>query len=128
MAKQFFHLTGDYEGKYVRRLRQFGRVVFYRVVHDADEIVQKPYWLIQIKNFRPDTIDRVIYERWNAWGNGTFRFAHLKEAQNRFDELCTIPEYAAEEEERQKSIVRARNHAKAMLESGKIGSKNLPSK
>ena len=125
MAKQFFHLTGEYQGKYVRRLKQFGRITFYRVVRDDQEIIQEPYWLIQIKAFDEER-DRPIIRRISGWGNGTFRFAHLREAQERFAQLCSLQEYADDEIKRQNRVLRAREAAKAMLGSGKIGPKNLP--
>lgn len=127
MAKQFFKLTGDYEGKRVRRLKQFGRVVFYRVFFDPDEIVQIDYWLIAIKNFSEEH-DRPIIRHISAFGNGTFRFAHLREAEERFEQLCALSEYAADEIKRQNSIARAREHAQSMLATGKMGSKNLQRK
>jgi hypothetical protein len=100
--KTFFKLTGDYEGKRVRRLKQFGRVAFYRVVFDPEEIIQIPYWLIAIKAFDEER-DRPIIRDISAFGNGTFRFAHLREAEERFEQLCALPEYAADEQKRQKT-------------------------
>jgi hypothetical protein len=110
--KTFFWLTGAYEGKYVRRLKQFGRLVFYRVVRDPEEIIQEPYWLIHIEAFSEGR-DRPIVRHLSKFGNGWFRFAHLKEAQTRFEQLCSLPQYASDEISRQNRRVRASEAAKA---------------
>jgi hypothetical protein len=118
--KTFFKLTGAYEGLHVRRLRQFGRVVFYRVIpDDADD----PYWLIQIKNFTE--ADRSIIRHLSGWGNGTFRFAHLKEAEEHLERLCGLPKYAADEIKRQNSLRKQSERLQAMQDSGRIGLKFL---
>jgi len=125
MAKTFFDLSGEYEGKRVRRLNQFGRCVLYRVIRDDREIIQSDYWLIHIENFSEER-DRPLIRRLSRFGNGWFRFGYRKEAQAMFAEFCSLPEYTADELKRQNSLSRARDRAKAMIETGKLspGSRN----
>jgi hypothetical protein len=50
MAKQYFKLTGYYEGLTAKRINQSGRLWLLRVVNDGP-----PYWLVMIRGFDPDT-------------------------------------------------------------------------
>jgi hypothetical protein len=124
MAKTFFSLGGEYQGKRVRRLSQFGRVVLYRVVRDTAEIIQADYWLVHIEGFTEER-DRSIIRRISRHGNGWFRFVRFQAAQAVFAELCSAPEYGADELKRQNSLSAARSRIRTMLDSGKLR-KNAP--
>jgi hypothetical protein len=113
VAKQFFHLTGDYDGKQVRRLKKFGRVELLRVFHDPEEIIQAPYWFVRIAGFDEER-DRDRATRCSGgrrWGNGYWRFCHLELAQAKFDELAAQPESVAEEGQQQAIRAKARERA-----------------
>ena len=48
MAKQYFKLTGDYEGLIARRIAQSGRLWLVRVINDG-----RPYYFVFIRGFDP---------------------------------------------------------------------------
>ena len=114
MAKTYFVLQGQYDQLKVRRLDRYGRLVLDQVINDG-----KPYWLVTIRGFKEH--DRQLLSRAlnQGWGNGTRRFVSLESAKAYFDRLAQTPEYGADEKKRQNRVLRARNHARAMIEAGR---------
>jgi hypothetical protein len=119
--KQFLTLEGAYAGKQVRRLKKFGRIELLRVFHDPEEIIQEPYWFVRIAGFdeKRDQDRATRCSGGRRWGNGYWRFCHLKLAQAKFDELAAQPESVAEEGQQQAIRAKARERmTKRNLEVG----------
>jgi hypothetical protein len=77
MPKQFFKLTGYYDGLTVKRIAQSGRLWLVRVVNDPP-----PYWFVMIKGFDP-TRDRASGTK----SMGVWRFVDESDALAKFNKL-----------------------------------------
>jgi hypothetical protein len=83
---------------------------------------------MNIKNKYTDSraSDPKVIAHISGWGNGTFRFAHFRQAQNRFEELCRLPKYAAEEKARQETRRKNSERLRQYQDSGRTGLKFFP--
>lgn len=121
--KKLFTLEGDYARKQVRRLKKFGRIELLRVIHDPDEIIQQPYWLVRIAGFdeKRDRERATRCSNGRCWDNGYWRFCHLELAQAKFEELAAQPESIAEAAHAEKLRCQKREAFQAMVRDGKLG-------
>ena len=80
MPKQYFNLTGYYQGLTVKRIAQSGRLWLVRVINDPP-----PYWFVMIRNFDP-TRDKAS----GAKSMGVWRFVDESDAIAKFNKLRTL--------------------------------------
>jgi hypothetical protein len=114
MGKVFFSLQGSYEGLRVRRLKRAGRLVLDQVANDGPL-----YWFVTVRGF-DERRDRSLLARTGSrWGNGTFRFTTLQEAEAKFGELLAFPEYMQEAAEAENLTIRRRKLAQQYAHSGR---------
>jgi hypothetical protein len=88
----------DYAGKKVRRLKKMGRVELLSCYFDPEEILQKDYWFVRLTGFNEERDRPRLARCGSKWGNGYFWFAHLAEAEAKFQEMANQPESLKEEE------------------------------
>ena len=118
--KTFFELQGSYEGLVVRRLKQFARVALLKVINDPP-----PYWFVRISGFNvsPKGRDRVLVELGLVHPEtqvGNWRFTSLEGAQAKFEVLCALPLYQAEEEKAQNLRRQSSERMKRLVQPGKF--------
>jgi hypothetical protein len=90
MAKQYFKLTGYYEGLTAKRVAQSGRLWLVRIVNDPP-----PYWFVMIKNF-----DLTRDKASGAKSMGVWRFTGEADALAKFNELRPLyPSYVPSEKQ-----------------------------
>jgi hypothetical protein len=134
--KTFFELQGAYKGLRVRRLKRFGRIVLDRVISarldhpevcgmDYDPHCQwvpvEPWWFVTIRSFDEEHDRPLLAQVGSKWGNGTFRFAHVKPALAKFAELCLIPQYVEEAKKAEISLRKNAERLRAIAQSGQEG-------
>lgn len=107
--KQYFKLSGDYEGLKVRRLRQSGRLWLVRVINDG-----APYWFVMIRNFQLER-DRMS----GARTMGVWRFVKEEDAEAKYGELVKFypPHVVSEKQKAAREAIRARG---ALLKGRRI--------
>jgi hypothetical protein len=94
-----------------RREEVFGRLELLKAFFERE-----PFWMIRLRGRTSEDMKLV------GPGNGHWRFENEISARARFAELCSIPEYVADEEKRVKLRERQREQAKALQSSGKLNS------
>lgn len=113
MRKRIYLNASDgYEpGSKCRREKVFGRLELLKAFFDGP-----PFWMIRLRNHTSEDHKLV------GSGNGHWRFTDRASAEKRFAELCAIPEYVSDEENRLKTADRRREAVLKLRSTGKFKS------
>jgi hypothetical protein len=104
-------------GSNCRREEVYGRLELLKAFFDGPA-----FWMIRLRN-RTDHDREILTREINSkWGNGHWRFVDEESARAKFKQLCSIPEYATDEENRLKLQGRRREAFLKAQSTGKLKS------